>query len=338
MRTRSLRRLGGTLTASALTLTVVPGFVGGADAAVKFAKAPTGASITSYKWLTKDKSRFDFTVKSPSLGNKSVKVRVLLPKGWSKTAKRTWPIVYAFQGGHDSYVAWTRSTDIETVARKYGVIVAMPEGADGSYTNWYNGGRGGTPKWESFHIREVIPLMEKNFRASKTRAVMGLSSGGQGAMTYAARYPKQFKFAASFSGILSMLKPGVPTMLQYVNSGNGADPNAIWGDPVWDRGNWKLHDPYTLADQLRGTKLFFSSGTTGRPGPGDPDVAPWDIGLLSEIVTGDTNKHFRDRLKQLKIPYTAHLYGDGRHNWPAWRREYKFVWPYIMQSIGAKKA
>ncbi|WP_344840155.1 alpha/beta hydrolase [Actinocorallia longicatena] len=323
-----------------LTAAVALSSVVGAPASakgVKFKKAPDGARITAYKWVSKNKRQLDVTVKSPALGGQSVKVRLLLPRKWSMKSKRTWPIVYLYHGGHDNYTSWARNTDVETVASKYDAIVAMPEGANGSYTDWFNGGKGGTPKWESWHIREVIPLMQLNFRASKVRAAIGNSSGGQGAITYAARYSRQFKYAASLSGLLHILKPGVPTMLQYVNSGNGQDANAIWGDPVFDRGNWKLHNPYDLAAGLKGTKIFFSSGTTGRPGPGDPNVDPWDIGLISEAITGGTDQDFHKRLKQLKIPHIAHLYGDGRHNWPAWRREYKFVWPRMMAALHARK-
>ena len=48
----------------------------------------------------------------------------------------------------------------------------MPEGANGSYTDWYNYGKGGVPKWETFHTKEVIQLMERNYHAGTARAVM----------------------------------------------------------------------------------------------------------------------------------------------------------------------
>lgn len=323
-----------TLIASTLSAGAVP-----AQAAKpKFKPAADGARITGYKWLTKNKRRFDFRVKSPALGGKSMNVRVLLPRGWSMKAKRTWPVVYAYHGGQDTYVSWTRSTGIEQLAARWDAIVVMPDGANGSYTDWYNYGKGGTPKWETFHVKEIVQLMERNFRAGRQRAAFGISSGGQGAITYAARHPGLFKYAASLSGILHMRDEGVPTMLRTVNSGNGQDPDAIWGVYPLHAKNWKAHNPWDLAVRLRGTKIFFSSGTSGKPGPGDdPNTAPWDIGLLSERITGQTNVSFRKRLKQLKIPHTAHIYADGRHNWPAWRREYVYMWPRLMKAIGARK-
>ena len=298
-------------------------------------KADTGARITAEKKVAA--REVDVTISSPSLG-RSVKARLLLPANWKRDTAATWPVLYAFHGGQDDYTSWTRNTDIEAWAAKYNVIVVMPEGDNGSYTDWYNYGKGGSPKWETFHTAEVRQLMERNYHAGALRAAIGNSSGGAGAMAYAARHPGLFKYAASLSGILSMRSIGMPAMLMFTNAGNGQDPFAIWGIPWADDANWQAHDPYTLASRLRGTGVFFSAGTTGRPGPGDPNVAPWDIGLLSEIAVGANNKDFRKRLDELKVPYTAHIYGDGRHNWPAWRRESTFIWPTLMKSIGARRA
>ncbi|TDC51427.1 esterase family protein [Actinomadura sp. KC345] len=299
------------------------------------AAADTGARITAEKKV--GANAVDITIDSPSLG-KSVKTRILLPKNWRRGSQATWPVLYAFHGGQDDYSSWPRNTDIEAWAAAYNVIVVMPEAENGGYANWYNYGKGGTPKWETFHTAEVRQLLERNYGAGAMRAAIGNSSGGQGALTYAARHPGLFKYAASLSGIVSMRSPGMPALLMFTNASNWQDPFAIWGIPWADDANWAAHDPHALAPKLRGTGIFFSSGSTGRPGPGDPDVAPWDVGLLSEIAIGANNKEFKKRLDALGIPYTAHIYGDGRHNFPAWIRETKFIWPTLMRSIGAEKA
>ncbi|WP_018656276.1 alpha/beta hydrolase [Actinomadura flavalba] len=327
------------LAASAIGVALVSG-AGVAAVPAQAAAAPakaadTGARITSVQQIAA--GQIDLTINSPSLG-KSVKTRVLLPTGWREGSTTKYPVIYAFHGGQDGYLSWSRSTDIEGWARKYQVIVVMPEAENGSYADWRNYGKGGTPKWETFHTKEVFQLIERNYGASTVRAAIGNSSGGHGAFSYAARQPGSFKYVASLSGILSMRQPGIPALLMFTNMGNGQDPYAIWGIPWWDDASWQAHDPYTLADKLRGTGLFFSAGTTGRPGPGDPDVAPWDIGLLSEIAIGSNNEDFRKRLDTLKIPYTAHIYDDGRHNWPAWIREATAVWPNLIKAVGAKPA
>ena len=166
---------------------------------------------------------------------------------------------------------------------------------------------------------------------------MGVSAGGMGSLTYAARHKGLFRYAASLSGILHLTGPGMPEMALATNALELRDPLAIYGLPGSDAANWRAHDPYVLAPRLRGVGVFFSAGTTGRPGPGDPKVGPVDVGLFGERVVGQTNQEFRKRLKKLGVPHTARLYGDGRHNWPAWRRISKQLWPELMRSIGARR-
>lgn len=333
---RRLTRRVGAITVALISPLAMTAVIDPAYAAPKFKKASNGASIAGVKWIKK-KRQFDFTINSKALGRKA-KVRVLVPRNWKRTAKRTWPVLYAYHGGRDTYVSWTRSTNIEAWAWKYDVMVVMPAGDNGSYTNWWNGGKRGIPKWETFHTLEVKQLVERNFRAGGARACIGNSSGGQGCITYAARFPKMFRYAASFSGPLSLLAPGMPQLLLYTMSGTTSNPYAVYGHPVRDRANWEAHDPTTLAPNLRGTKLYISSGTTGRPGPYEnPNMAPWDIGLVSEAAIGYSNQVFYNRLKKLKIPVTAHIYGDGRHSWPYWIREAKRVWPQLMKTLGARR-
>jgi S-formylglutathione hydrolase FrmB len=220
---------------------------------------------------------------------------------------------------------------------------------NGSYSDWYNYGHYGTPRWETFHTKEVIQLMERNYRAGSSRAAMGISSGAEGAITYAARHPGMFKFAASYSGILHLTQPGIPAILMgedVLYSGGGYDPFRIWGIPGTKQGDavWRAHDPYYLAQNLRGTSLYISAGTTGNPGPYDPkNLPPAEelrdrmIAGTSEQLVGSTTVSFLKRLRQLKISATTDIYGDGWHQWAYWINEYHKAWPLIMKAIGAKQ-
>jgi S-formylglutathione hydrolase FrmB len=311
--------------------TTVPVAAGARAASVP---ADSGARITAEARLSATQT--DITVQSPALG-RSVKVRILLPADWQSDTTQTWPVLYAYHGGRDDYTSWTQNTDIEAWAAEYNVIVVMPEAANGGYADWFNYGLGGSPKWQTFHTQEVMQLVERNYHASTTRAAIGDSAGGQGAITYAAVFPGMFTYVASLSGVLSLRMLGIPSLIVLTNSINGQDPMGMYGIPVLNDANWKKRDPLELASALRGTKVFFSSGTTGKPGPGDPPSDPWDIGLIGEEAVGRTNVAFRDRLDQLGVPYTADLYGDGRHNWPAWIRVSTRIWPELMNSIGAHR-
>lgn len=123
-------------------------------------RADDGARITAEKKV--GPRMVDITIASPALG-KSVKARLLLPAGWRRGAPGRWPVLYAFHGGRDDYTSWTRKTDIEAWAARYDVLVVMPEGGNGSYTDWYNYGKGGTPRWETL----IWPTLMKSIRARK---------------------------------------------------------------------------------------------------------------------------------------------------------------------------
>lgn len=298
----------------------------------KYAKAPDGASITGVKKIN---SRiFDVTIASPALGA-AVKTRVMVPKGWKAGATRSWPVVYAYHGGNNNYLSWTKDSNIEQVIGPYDAMVVMPEGGwNGSYTNWYNGGRGGIPEWETFHIGEVIPLMERNFHAGSVRAAIGLSSGGQGAITYAERH-RMFKYAASYSGALNITAPGMPVILTSMNREAGT---AIWGDPITARANWRAHDATVMVSRLKGVGVYVSSGN-GQPGPYDKaDTPPHDAGRIGEQLAGTMNENFVAAARKAGVPVTSHLYGPGMHNWKYWRIELVRSWPTIAKSIGARKS
>ena len=59
--------------------------------------------------------------------------------------------------------------------------------------------------------------------------------------------------------------------------GHGEDPLALWGDPDANENTWMQHNPYDLAPQLKGVRLFISAGN-GRPGPLDRS------GITSELA------------------------------------------------------
>jgi diacylglycerol O-acyltransferase/trehalose O-mycolyltransferase len=267
----------------------------------------------------------DLTIDSPAVG-RQVKVRLLLPADFEATTGR-FPVLYLLHGCCDSYVSWTRSTDIEQLTSKTGLIVAMPDGgAVGFYSDWLVG-----PKWETFHTVELTVLLAENYRASDRNAIAELSMGGLGALGYAARHPGRYSSAASFSGI-------VHTKLSTAESQNylgliqsqGEDPAALWGDPHADEDVWRAHNPYDLAAQLKGIPIFVSAGN-GLPGP--LDKAGSAVDDIEQLISAE-NEAFASRLRELGIDAQIDLYGPGTHNWVYWQRELHKAWPMIIASLG----
>jgi diacylglycerol O-acyltransferase / trehalose O-mycolyltransferase len=267
----------------------------------------------------------DLAVRSPALGRIAT-VRLLTPDGWASrgTGKR-WPVLYLLHGCCDTYDSWTRDTRIEGMRALRHVLVVMPEaGAVGFYSNWRNGGRGGAPAWETFHLVELRRLLERRYGAGTPRAVAGLSMGGLGAMSYAARHPGLFAAAASYSGLLHPLAD--TRLMLGLFSAHTSNPRAIWGDPAANRAMWAAHDPTELAAHLRGTRLFVSSGD-GRPGPLDP---PGTGRNAVEATVDRESTAFAARLQRLGIPATTDFYGPGTHDWPYWERELERSLPLLL--------
>ena len=119
----------------------------------------------------------------------------------------------------DTPSAWTKNQDgwpktLETFTADKDVIVVMPDAGQNSdagwFTDWYNGGAYGSPRWETYHLVQLLDYVDRSFptRGDRNgRVVAGLSMGGFGTMSYAARHPDLFAGAFSFSGALAPIKP-----------------------------------------------------------------------------------------------------------------------------------
>lgn len=298
---------------------------------------PPQATVVSETQV--DARTLDLAISSPALG-RTESVRLLLPPGWSKSATRTWPLLYLLHGAGDDYTAWTAKTDVAALTANTAAIVVMPNGGKcGNYSNWWNQGAYGPPAWETFHLTELRQLLESGYRAGPRRAIAGLSMGGMGAMSYAARNPGLFQAAASFSGALHTLidRPTWPDGPDTVKLTPLTCPELnwkdLWGDPdiPAQRLIWSQHNPYDLAGQLAGVQLFVSSGN-GKDGPFD---TPHLFDDTAEVVVNDMSLAFTARLGALGIPVQTDFYGNGRHAWPYWQQELHRSLPMLLSAIGA---
>jgi diacylglycerol O-acyltransferase/trehalose O-mycolyltransferase len=266
--------------------------------------------------------QLDLTVRSAALGQ-TAQVRLLTPVGWTRSARRTWPVLYLLHGCCDTYESWTRSTDVAQLTALRDVLVVMPEGGDvGFYSNWRDG-----PRWQDFHLRELPRILADRYGGGPRRAIAGLSMGGLGAMDYAARRPRMFRAAASFSGVLHPL--GAPRYWLGLFSNYMGDPSAVWGDPTHDREVWRRHDPTVLVPALAGIPLFVSAGD-GRPGRFEQGHGKRDP---IEVEVGGETRAFVRRAHALRVPVQADLYGAGIHDWPYWQRELHRALPLLLGAL-----
>jgi S-formylglutathione hydrolase FrmB len=130
---------------------------------------------------------------------REVEYAVLLPTGYESSDLK-YSVLYLLHGLFGSYQNWFELTNIEELAHDLKLIIVMPDGSDG----WYSDSETiPENRYESYFINDLLHEVEKTYRvitAKEGRAIAGLSMGGYGAFKFAIRYPQAFKLAASFSG------------------------------------------------------------------------------------------------------------------------------------------
>jgi S-formylglutathione hydrolase FrmB len=323
-----VRRLAGLLVALAV-LTAPAG-----AQALKFHDG-NGLRVLSAKQL--DARLFALTVSTTALPGPA-NVRVLLPTGYAHHPRRRYPVLYLFHGTSGGAADWTTMGGAEQTTAGRPLIVVMPDIAlnddgGGWCTNWWNAGKRGVPEWETFHIDQLIPWIDRNLRTIRSRAgraIAGLSQGGFCSMSYAARHPDLFGTALSFSGAPNIAydaeaKSLVTPIINLTETALDDVPaNSMFGPRTTEEINWAAHDPTTLAENLADTRLLMFTGN-GMAGPLDTGPNP----LRSAIEAGveQLTKLFHARLDAVGIPSYFDDYGPGTHSWPYWARD-------LRQSIG----
>ena len=276
----------------------------------------------------------DSTVSTGAV-NHPVGVRVLLPNGYNPNSGTRYPVLYLLHGGYGSYVDWTNVGGVTDLTAGLPLIVVMPDaGKGGWYANWSNFGHGGSPAWETFHIDQLIPWVDANFRtvASRSgRAIAGLSMGGLGAMSYASRHPGTFAAVASFSGAVDIQNPAVAALIQVSPVIDGALPGSIYGIGPFDQPGLADHNPANMAANLRGMRVALYTGN-GQNGPldgGNPPIIP-DV---QESVVHANNVLMNDRLNAAGVVHEFVDYGNGTHSFGYWTRDLAWELPKLMATF-----
>jgi putative tributyrin esterase len=197
---------------------------------------------------------------------------------------------YLLHGLSDDQSMWLRRTRLESHVGDRPLIVVMPDGGRGFYTDHHDGG----PQWAT-HIGVELPgMIERTFPALPQRAgrfIGGLSMGGYGALRIALGWPERFASASSHSG--AMLGPG---------RRNGVPPSREW-DPVIGPAGWagSANDLARLAEDARDRGVF-------------PRLR---IDCGTEDFLLDDNRAFHQSLVDAAVP---HEYAEfsGSHDWSYW--------------------
>ncbi|QIS08098.1 alpha/beta hydrolase-fold protein [Nocardia arthritidis] len=301
------------------------------------AAAAQGASVQKVVWL--NDRRVALWVNSPSMGS-PVQVQLLLARDWNTRPDAKFPVLYLLDGlrATEDESGWTKDAGAVDFFADKNVTVVLPIGGQSSfYSDWLQPNNGKNYKWETFLMKELPPLLEGQWRATDVRGMEGLSMGGTAAMFLAARNPGFAKYAASYSGFLTTTTLGMPQAIQYaMRDAGGFDANAMWGPP--NGPEWAGHDPYALADKLKGVSLYISSGS-GATGPFDqasaiPGVSTNFAGMGLEILSRLTSQNFVTKLAKLSIPAQVNYRPSGTHSWPYWDFEMRQSWTQAASALG----
>jgi putative tributyrin esterase len=117
---------------------------------------------------------------------------------------RPWGVYYLLHGLSDDHTIWARRTSIERYVAGLPLVVVMPDGGRGWYTNAAEGSA-----YEDDLIKDVRGLVERTFpvKAERSgRAIGGLSMGGYGAVKLGLKHHDLFGSVNSHSGAVGLFR------------------------------------------------------------------------------------------------------------------------------------
>jgi enterochelin esterase-like enzyme len=168
---------------------------------------------------------------SAALGRKWA-YEVYLPTQY-QTSRVSYPVLYLLHGNMGKRRDWVEKGKIQRTADALiasgdipAAIIVMPDAG----ASWFVDRR---EKMETALIRDLIPDVEQNFRALRTRdgrLIGGLSMGAYGSLRFALKYPEMFAAAA-------LLSPAIYDPLPPKNSGARRAPP--FATPEFDEQAWR---------------------------------------------------------------------------------------------------
>lgn len=226
---------------------------------------------------------------------RSVSYRVITPAKYDANKSTRYPVIYLLHGLFGHFDNWTDKTKLAEYAAPYNFIIVTPEGGDGWYTD---SATVPNDKYESYITEELIPEVERRFRAIADRdhrIIAGLSMGGYGAIKFGLKYPDKFSLVGSFSGALD-----APLRLE---DNKNLRPSIV---SVFGPDGSKTRKDNDIFDLLRD-----ASPETVK------DIPYIYMACGTEDFLFKTNRDFDDLLLEKRVP---HEYRElpGIHEWAFW--------------------
>jgi putative tributyrin esterase len=235
--------------------------------------------------------------------NATLPYNVILPPDYRTSRATRYPVLYLLHGFGGHYSDWITRTNVADYAAQYRLIVVMPEGNNGWYTDSVSTL---TDKYESYIVKELIPDVQKRFRTIESRygrGIAGLSMGGYGALKFGLKSPDMFVFAGSMSGALAVPAWTEEDFQQLKSIRDSAlSVFGPQGSPTR-----KANDIYETARNLsaaRAPYIYLDCGT-------------------EDVLVSDNNR-FAALLREKKIPHEFREL-PGEHGWVYWDQQVQEV-------------
>jgi putative tributyrin esterase len=232
--------------------------------------------------------------------------RVVLPAKVLPDEK--FPVVYLLHGGGGGYRDWSNYSDVARLAEQ-GFILVMPEGASSYYVNAVERPQ---DRYEDYITKDLITEVQDRFPAlthRQSRAIVGVSMGGFGAVTLALKHPDLYAFVGGISSALDV--PSRQFSIKRIAQYHGHAQ--IFGS--WGSDTRRASDPYVLAksvDPLNAPYLFLTCGE--------------QEGLLP------ANERFARLMKHRGFQYEFHP-GPGGHDWNQWNGKLPQLFDSLLQHV-----
>ncbi|HIZ99591.1 MAG TPA: esterase family protein [Candidatus Janibacter merdipullorum] len=300
-----------------------------AGAAVGLGATPAGAATNGHGLTIADTNEHKnpgrlryYKFRTAAIGGLTPGVNVLLPDGYETSGKR-YPVMYLLHGGVQNFTKFHLEDDIIGATAHKDLIVVMP---DGGIAGWYSNpvsSQVGKRDWETFHISQLIPWIDANFRTYAEyngRAVSGFSMGGFGALKYAAKYYGHFASVSSHSGPASLRRDsGIVAHWANLSSavaelGGGT----LYGVPGWNQAKVTADNPVERIESYRNKRVFLAAGLNPDalhfPGFTIPGANPTEAHVLAG------QREFRAALDRAGIRHESHELAGGHFVRPSMLR------------------
>ncbi|GED99357.1 alpha/beta hydrolase [Gordonia crocea] len=223
---------------------------------------------------------------------------------------------------------WRHETNIGRLAER-GVNVVEPIGGLASfYTDWDR--KPGNKqqfryRWTCRLNQIVRELDARGMAAGRwgKYAIMGISMGGNSALTYAAYHRNRISHAFSMSGYLNLSAPSMRESVKValIDAGNEAgrgpyNADDMWGPP-WSK-RWMDNDPFNLAPKMRGMKVRIAAAT-GIPGRYDVNAVNMVKGAPLETASVAQTKAFEAQAMANGLRLSTDYQPVGTHAWGYWQ-------------------